>query len=93
MITRPTHPKLAKLFDQAVNRGDEVRYADNTRLVIHRSHGIGCGGWILLILLGIVTAFIVPIILLLLGMVPRKGQATIYTVRPNGKIAKRVRRA
>lgn len=93
MTTRPLNPKLAKLFDEAINRGDEIRFADETRLVIYRSRGIGCGGWILLILLGIVTVFIVPLILLLLGAVPRKGQTVTYTLKPNGNLKKRVRKA
>jgi fumarate reductase subunit D len=36
-----------------------------------------------------VTAFIVPIILLILGALSPGGQLITYTVKPNGKIKKK----
>jgi fumarate reductase subunit D len=56
---------------------------------VFRRNQWGCGGLILLIILGIVTAFIVPIILLILGALSPGGQLITYTVKPNGKIKKK----
>lgn len=92
-FTRPTQPQLARLFDSAVQSGAEIRYADDTQLVVFRRTSLGCGGLLMLILLGIVTAFIVPVILVLLGAFSKTGQITTYTVRPNGTIKKRARPA
>jgi hypothetical protein len=89
MSNRPTHPQLAKIFDKAIREGLEIRYADDTQLVVFRRNQWVCGGLILLIILGIVTAFIVPIILLILGALSPGGQLITYTVKPNGKIKKK----
>lgn len=93
MSTRPTNPKLARVFDDALARGYEIRYADEDRVVIYRRNKWGCGGVILLIILGIVTALIVPIILLILGVLAPGGQVITYTLKPNGKLKKKSRAA
>lgn len=90
---RPSHPQLARLFDLAVQSGAEIRYVDETQLVVFRKNTLGCGGCLLLVLLGLATAFIVPIILLLLGTFSNGGQVTTYTLRPNGRVKKRTRPA
>lgn len=90
-LTRPQNPQLAKVFDRALRDGLEIRFADNTQVVVYRRNRWGCGGILLLILLGIVTAFIVPIILLFLGMLAPGGRVITYTVKPNGKIRKKSR--
>ncbi|MFC5337221.1 hypothetical protein [Leucobacter denitrificans] len=92
-INRPSHPKLARIFDDAMQRGFEVRYADEHQVVIYKRNRWGCGGILLLILLGIVTVLIVPIILLLLGVLAPGGQVITYTLKPNGKIKKKQRAA
>lgn len=85
-VQRPDNPKLAKLFDKHLQAGHEIRYSDDTRLVVWKKNELGCGGLILLILLGLLTAFIVPLILLLLGALSPRGQVITYTVKPNGNI-------
>lgn len=92
-VTRPSNPKLAKVFDQAIQNGLEVRYADDTRVVVFRKNQWGCGGLILLIILGILTVFIVPIILLILGALAPGGQVITYTLTSSGKIKKKARAA
>lgn len=91
--TRPSNPKLAKIFDDALHSGREIRYADETQVVVYQKNQWGCGGIILLILLGIITAFIVPIILLILGAFAPGGQVITYTLQPNGKVKKKQRAA
>lgn len=93
LTARPTQPQLARLFDREVQSGAEVRCADDTQLVVFRRTSLDCGGVLMLILLGIVTAFLVPMILLLLGAFSKTGQITTYTVRPDGTIKKRTRPA
>lgn len=90
---RPTNKKLAKIFDQALHNGLEIRYADETQVVTYRKNQWGCGGLILLFLIGVVTAFIVPLILLILGALSPGGQVTTYTLKPNGKLKKKQRAA
>ena len=92
-VQRPTNKKLAKIFDDALSHGLEIRYSDDTQLVVFRKNEWGCGGLILLIILGLVTAFIVPIILLILGAFSPGGQIITYTVKPNGKIKKKTKPA
>jgi len=92
-ISRPSNPKLAKIFNDAIQNGLEVRFADDTQVVVYRKNQWGCGGIILLILLGILTAFIVPLILLILGALAPGGQVITYTLQPNGKIKKKMRAA
>lgn len=92
-VARPSNPKLAKVFDQAIQNGLEVRYADDTQVVVFRKNQWGCGGLILLILLGIFTLFIVPIILLILGALAPGGQVITYTLTPSGKIKTKARAA
>lgn len=88
---RPQHPVLARRFDEAVERGWEVRYADDTRLVVWRRNELGCGGLLVLLLLGLVTAFIVPVVLLVLGALSPSGQIITYTVTQSGKVKKKSR--
>lgn len=92
-ITRPSNPKLAKIFDDAIQSGREIRFADETTVVVYQKNQWGCGGIILLILLGIFTLLIVPIILLILGALAPGGQVITYTLQPNGKIKKKQRAA
>lgn len=93
MAIRPSHPALARHFDDALSRGYEIRYADEHQVVVYRQNSWGCGGCLLLILLGIVTVFIVPIILLLLGVIAPGGQVITYTLQPNGRVKKKQRAA
>lgn len=90
---RPTDPKLARVFDEALHDGLEIRYADEQQVVIWKRNQWGCGGITLLILLGIVTAFIVPLVLLILGALSPSGQVITYTLTPSGKIQKKSRSA
>lgn len=90
---RPSHPKLAKAFDEELRKGNEIRYADENQVVAYHKNTWGCGGLILLLILGIVTAFIVPIILLILGAFNPGGQTITYTLKPNGKVKKKQRAA
>lgn len=92
-VSRPTNPKLAKIFDEAIRSGREVRFADETTVVVYQKNQWGAGGCLLLIILGIVTAFIVPIILLLLGALSPGGQVITYTLKPNGRVKKKQRAA
>lgn len=85
-VQRPSNPKLAKLFDKHLQAGDEIRYADDNQLVVFKQNKWGCGGLLLLIVLGILTALIVPIILLIMGALAPGGQVITYTVKKNGKI-------
>ena len=91
--TRPANRHLAKAFDDALHRGYEIRYADETQLVVFHKTQWGCGGLIFLIIIGLLTAFIVPIVLLILGAFSSAGQVTTYTLEPNGKVEKKTRRA
>jgi len=90
---RPTDRRLAKAFDDALTRGYEIRYADETRVVVYRKNQWGCGGLLFLILLGVLTAFIVPLILLILGAFSPSGQTITYELKPNGKLKKKTRAA
>ena len=90
---RPSNPKLAKVFDDAIRSGREVRFADESSVVVYQKNQWGCGGVILLILLGIITAFIVPLILLLLGAFAPGGQIITYTLTSNGKVKKKMKAA
>lgn len=92
-ISRPTNPKLARVFDDAVQNGLEIRYVDEQQVVVYRQNKWGCGGLILLIVLGMLTLFIVPIILLVLGALAPGGQVITYTLKPNGKLKKKQRAA
>jgi|SRR5690606_23914870 hypothetical protein len=92
-LTRPTNPALAKVFDRALQDGLEIRYADDAQVVVYRRNSWGCGGLIFLLILGLLTVFIVPIILLILGALAPGGQVTTYTLKPNGKIKKKQRAA
>lgn len=91
--TRPSNPKLAKIFDDAIRSGREVRYADEASVVVYQKNELGAGGCLMLILLGLITAFIVPLILLLLGALSPSGQVITYTLKPNGRIKKKSRAA
>lgn len=93
MPQRPSNPDLAKLFDKHMRAGDTIRYADDTQMIVWHPTGLGCGALIWLILLGILTLFIVPIILLILGALNPSGQLITYTVQDNGKIKKKSRPA
>lgn len=84
----PSNPKLAKLFHQHLQAGDQIRYVDDTTLVVWHQNQVGAFGCLTLILLGLITAFIVPIILLILGGLSPNGQLITYTVKRNGKIKK-----
>lgn len=90
---KPQNPKLAAVFDQALRQGKEIRYADEGQVVVYQKNQLGCGGLIFLIILGICTAFIVPLILLLLGALSPSGQVIIYTLKPNGKLRKQYKAA
>lgn len=91
--TRPTNPKLARVFDDALRKGLEIRYADDTQVVVWKRSQWGCGGIIFLILIGLLTAFIVPLILILLGALSPSGQVITYTLKPNGKLKTKARSA
>lgn len=90
---RPTNPDLAKLFDKHLHAGDTIRYADDTQMIVWHPTGIGCAGLIGLIIIGMLTLFIVPVILLVLGALNPSGQLITYTVQDNGKIKKKSRPA
>lgn len=92
-MDRPTQPDLARLYDDAVSAGHEIRYASDERLVVYVENRWGCGGILLLIALGIVTAFIVPIILLVLGMLAPGGRVYTYELQPNGKVKRSMKTA
>lgn len=83
---RPTNPRLAKVFDEAIRSGKEIRYVDESTLVVYQVNQWGCGGLLFLLLIGLLTAFIVPLILLILGALSPGGQVITYTVRPNGRL-------
>lgn len=87
---RPAHPELAKLFDQAIQSGQEIRYVDETRLVVFRKNSWGCGGIIFLVIIGLLTAFIVPIILFFMGALAPGGRVITYEVQKNGKVKQSV---
>lgn len=86
---RPTNAKLARIYDDAIRSGREIRYADDTTVVVYEKNEMGAGGCLMLILLGIITAFIVPIILLILGALSPSGRVITYTLKPNGKVKKK----
>jgi hypothetical protein len=90
---RPNNKKLAKIFDDAIRDGLDVRYADDTKVVVYRQNRWGCGGIILLVILGIVTVLIVPIILLILGALSPGGQVITYTLTRTGRVKKKSRAA
>ncbi|WP_157486884.1 hypothetical protein [Leucobacter salsicius] len=90
---RPSNKNLAKIFDQSLQGGMEIRYADETQVVVYRKNQWGCGGLIFLIVIGLLTAFIVPLILLILGAFAPGGQVITYTLKPNGKVKKKQRAA
>lgn len=90
--SRPSNSKLAKIFDQALAKGHEIRYVDDQRLVVFEKNKLGCMGLIVLIILGLLTAFIVPVILLILGALSPSGRVLTYTVQPNGKIKRKISR-
>lgn len=92
-VARPSNPKLAKIFDDAIRSGREIRYADETSVVIYQKNQWGCGGIILLIVLGILTAFIIPLILLLIGAFAPSGQVISYTLTSSGKVKRKARAA
>lgn len=87
---RPANPKLAKLFDQALQKGSEIRYVDDGRLVIAEQLSLGGFGCLVLIILGLLTAFIVPIILLALGALKPAYKIVTYTLKPNGSIKRKI---
>jgi len=90
---RPENKKLAAIFDDAISRGYEIRYADERRLSVYRKNQWGCFGILLLILIGILTVFIVPIILFILGVISPGGQVITYTLTDSGQVKKRSRSA
>ncbi|MFF2054123.1 hypothetical protein ACFVU2_21130 [Leifsonia sp. NPDC058194] len=92
-FTKPANPRLAKVFDEAIARGHQIRYADETQVAVFQRNELGCMGLILLIIIGLLTAFIVPIILLVIGALSPRGRVITYTVKPNGKIKKKSRAA
>lgn len=87
--SRPANPRLAGAFDKLVQTGYEIRYADETQVVGWKKNQWGCGGLIFLILLGVLTVFIVPLILLILGAFSPGGHTITYTLKPNGKLKKK----
>ena len=85
-FTRPSHARLAELFDEHLQAGDEIRYSDERQLVVWSLSRIGVWGWIGLIALGLVTAFIVPAIILIVLLVQRRGRLTTYAIGAGGKL-------
>lgn len=71
----PSNPKLAKLFHQHLQAGDQIRYVDDTTLVVWHQNQVGAFGCLTLILL-------------ILGGLSPNGQLITYTVKRNGKIKK-----
>lgn len=89
--TRPDHPVLAKHYDAAIRRGAEVRHADDYVLTIWEQPKTS----LLLILLFwvlVVVSFGIALILGVLAALDTSGTLTTYTVKPNGRVAKRVKR-
>lgn len=48
---RPANPALARVFDEAIRKGHEIRYADETQVVTWQRNQLGCAGLIILIAL------------------------------------------
>lgn len=89
--TRPAHPVLAQHYDRAIRRGAEVRHADDHVLTIWEQPKTS----LLLILLFwtlVVISFGLALILGVLSALDTSGTLTTYTVKPNGRVAKRVKR-
>lgn len=82
---RPNNPKLAKYYDKALQDGLEIRYADDERLVTFKKQQRGCGWFLVLLALTVLSLGIA----LLLGLVElgrESGTLTTYTVTKRGKI-------
>ncbi|MDJ1370638.1 hypothetical protein [Gulosibacter molinativorax] len=88
---KPSNPRLARLYDKHLKAGDEIRAANEEALIVWHQNEWGCAGWLLLITLGIVTAFIVPLILWLLGAFSKDGQLITYTIKRSGGVKKHVK--
>lgn len=88
MTERPNNEALARLYDDAVRRGYEIRHSAENRLITYRKNPWGAKEIVTLVLLGVLTLLIVPIILLFLAVVSPGGQLTTYTVRTGGKVKK-----
>ncbi|WP_217132315.1 hypothetical protein [Leucobacter chinensis] len=93
MMARPENPRLARCFDDALSRGYEIRYVDETQVIADRKNTWGCLGLAFLFGIGVLTAFVVPIILLILGAFAPRGQVITYRLKRNGKVSKKRRAA
>ena len=85
-FAKPSAARLAELFDEHLQAGDEIRYSDERQLVVWSRGRIGVWGWIGLVALGLVTAFIVPAIILIVLLVQRRGRLTTYSLGRDGKL-------
>lgn len=91
VFQRPTNPALAKVFDDALRKNQEIRYADDTRVVTFERNRLGCLGLILIIILATITLGI-ALLFGLLSLGDKGGIIREYTLQPNGKVKERTHR-
>lgn len=86
----PNHPGLRKLYFKAIENGEQIRYADEERLVTWKQNEMGCVGVLFVITLAIITLGL-ALLFGLLALLDKSGTLTTYTVKKNGKIKKKVK--
>lgn len=88
VFQRPTSPALGKAFDEALRKGWEVRYADESRVVAFERNRLGCLGLLLVIGLAVITLGI-ALLFGLLSLGDKSGIVHEYTLQPSGKVKHR----
>jgi hypothetical protein len=88
VFQRPAAPALAKVFDEALRRNQEIRYADETRVVTFERNRLGCLGLILVIALATITLGI-ALLFGVLSLGDKSGIIREHTLQPNGKVKTR----
>lgn len=85
---RPSNPALAKVFDEALRKNQEIRYTDETRVVAFERNRLGCLGLLLIIGLAIITLGI-ALLFGVLSLGDKSGIVHEHTLQANGKVKSR----
>lgn len=88
VFQRPSNAALARVFDDALRRNQEIRYADETRVVTFERNRLGCLGLILVIFL-IVISLGIALLFGVLALGDKSGIIHEHTLQPNGKVRSR----
>ncbi len=82
---RPDHPELARLYDQALIDGKQIRFASNEKLVTWQEQHMGCAGFLFMLFLAVITLGL-ALLFGLAALGSKDGILTTYEVKPNGRI-------